>query len=214
MCYCRWNESSSPADSNERFIRAVALTGSEFLQKIEYLAEAWWPARAIVERCFTSRFDVHPSGSIVVLDHFCPWKEHLFEIEEEVSRGMNEEDERCWSCRSISFKIFLWCRVVVISVESDWNCAVCAIWRQRWKLENPGDRAVGVLFRVTISLHRLYRRIPLVLSLAKSFQRSGEESATRLSRIWWDVRVPFSFMPLGLSEAMPHRRVRSPWPSR
>jgi hypothetical protein len=83
---CRWNEPSSAADTNERFARAMELTGVEFLQKIEYLAEAWWPARAIVERCMATRFDVHPSGSIVVLDHFCPWKEHLFEIEDEVSR--------------------------------------------------------------------------------------------------------------------------------
>lgn len=28
---------------------------------------------------------VHPSGAIMVLDQFCPWKDHLFELEAEVA---------------------------------------------------------------------------------------------------------------------------------
>jgi uncharacterized UPF0160 family protein len=28
---------------------------------------------------------IHPSGSILVLDQFCPWKDHLFELEAEAA---------------------------------------------------------------------------------------------------------------------------------
>lgn len=81
----------------------MELTGTEFFQKVDYLAGAWWPARAIVERCIAQRTEVHPSGSIVVLDQFCPWKEHLFEIEDEVgikyhaTIAYNIDDLYMWS---------------------------------------------------------------------------------------------------------------------
>ena len=44
-----------------------------------------WPARSIVQSSLVNRYNIHSSGKIAVLDHFCPWKEHLFEIEKEVS---------------------------------------------------------------------------------------------------------------------------------
>lgn len=34
-----------------------------------------------------ARHTVHPSGSIVVLSHFCPWKDHLFELEETLKKA-------------------------------------------------------------------------------------------------------------------------------
>ena len=30
-----------------------------------------------------ARCEIHPSGQIMVLAHFCPWKDHLFELEAE-----------------------------------------------------------------------------------------------------------------------------------
>ena len=47
-----------------------------------------WPARSIVQSSLDNRFNIHNSGKIAVLNHFCPWKEHLFEIEKEVSFGL------------------------------------------------------------------------------------------------------------------------------
>jgi uncharacterized UPF0160 family protein len=46
--------------------------------------------RSIVENAVRSRFDAHESGSIIVLSQFCPWKEHLFEIEKEEVCGVAE----------------------------------------------------------------------------------------------------------------------------
>ncbi|KAF8319684.1 GAMM1 protein [Clavulina sp. PMI_390] len=79
----RWNQTFSNADVDARFEQASKLTGSEFLDRLSYYAEAWLPAREIVEPAFSSRRDVHPSGRIILFTSFAPWKEHLFDIESE-----------------------------------------------------------------------------------------------------------------------------------
>ena len=79
-----WNEVQTPDIINDRFFDAMQLTCSEFLLHAHQLVKSWWPARAIVQSALNSRFDVHPSGQIIILDQACPWKDHLFEIEEEL----------------------------------------------------------------------------------------------------------------------------------
>ncbi|EEF43430.1 Protein MYG1, putative [Ricinus communis] len=74
----------SPEKENEVFQRAMTLAGSEFLDSLHYHAKSWLPARSIVMECLEARSDVDPSGEIMVLATFCPWKLHLFEIEEEL----------------------------------------------------------------------------------------------------------------------------------
>ena len=85
-----------------RFARAMTLVGSEFVDKLMYYAKAWLPARSIVDQAIASRFTVRPlapvpvhdcvqvdaSGEIVVLDSQCPWKGHLFEIEESLALSL------------------------------------------------------------------------------------------------------------------------------
>lgn len=69
---------------------AMTLTGSEFLAAITSLSDSWWPARSLVADAvaLSARTAVHPSGQIMVLEHFCPWKDHLFELEGEMdARG-------------------------------------------------------------------------------------------------------------------------------
>lgn len=56
------------------FIKASELTGSEFLQRLQYYSKSWLPARDIVKDAFAARKNVHPSGSIIVFDRFAPWK--------------------------------------------------------------------------------------------------------------------------------------------
>lgn len=80
----QWNEPQTPEILNERFLKAMELTGTEFIERVNSLAYSWWPARSIIENAIKHRFEVHPSGKIIILEHFCPWKEHLFEIEVEV----------------------------------------------------------------------------------------------------------------------------------
>merc|ERR1712113_1323773 len=72
-----------------RFHKAMALTGTEFREKVEALARCWWPARAIVVEALEERSNVHPSGEIISLKTFCPWKKHLFELEEIQNLGQN-----------------------------------------------------------------------------------------------------------------------------
>ncbi|KAJ6943750.1 hypothetical protein NC652_009256 [Populus alba x Populus x berolinensis] len=74
----------SPKKENEAFERAMALAGSEFLDNVRFHAKSWLPARSIVMECLATRFDVDPSGEIMVLKTFCPWKLHLFELEGEL----------------------------------------------------------------------------------------------------------------------------------
>lgn len=79
-----WNEPSTSDDQNDRFKCAMELTCSEFLLHAESLMKVWWPARSIVQRAIANRHNVHESGKIILLDQFCPWKDHLFELEKEV----------------------------------------------------------------------------------------------------------------------------------
>jgi len=81
-----WNDPNPNPEA--QFLRAVELTGSEFLDRVNYFGKAWLPARIIVEQAVASRFEVEPSGQVLVLSQFCPWKEHLSIIEEELNLGV------------------------------------------------------------------------------------------------------------------------------
>jgi len=78
-----WND---PCQDNldERFLQAVEIVGKEFLDIVRDVGLSWIPARGIVEKGISERFSVHASGKIVVLEQFCPWKEHLYALEKEV----------------------------------------------------------------------------------------------------------------------------------
>ncbi|KAI0520538.1 hypothetical protein KFK09_008014 [Dendrobium nobile] len=74
----------SSEKENTAFERAMMLAGNEFLERVRYHANSWLPARSIVIECIESRRNIDPSGEIIVLSRFCPWKLHLFELEEEL----------------------------------------------------------------------------------------------------------------------------------
>ncbi|KAK7259955.1 hypothetical protein RIF29_25591 [Crotalaria pallida] len=74
----------SPEKENEAFQRAMALAGSEFLDSVRFHVRSWLPARSIVKETLVARQSVDPSGEILVLNKFCPWKLHLFELEGEL----------------------------------------------------------------------------------------------------------------------------------
>lgn len=78
-----WNEPSDDEDFYKRFLTAVELTGKEFLECVMYFGKAWLPARSIVEEAVKNRFQVDPSGAILKMEQFCPWKDHLWDIEQE-----------------------------------------------------------------------------------------------------------------------------------
>jgi len=77
-----WVE-GSVADMDDRFARAIALAGGEFVDHANYYIKAWLPARDMVENAVSSRDKVDASGKILKFESGCPWKEHLFDIEKE-----------------------------------------------------------------------------------------------------------------------------------
>nr|XP_019012834.1 uncharacterized protein I206_02330 [Kwoniella pini CBS 10737]OCF51615.1 hypothetical protein I206_02330 [Kwoniella pini CBS 10737] len=80
-----WNEEATDAIYDEKFSQASKITGEEFLSQLDYFAFAWLPARDIVKQSLNKRFEVDKSGQIVVFDKSCPWKDHLFLLEPELS---------------------------------------------------------------------------------------------------------------------------------
>ncbi|KAH9321909.1 hypothetical protein KI387_016548, partial [Taxus chinensis] len=78
------DEDQSPEKENERFHHAMGLAGGEFLESVRNHAKSWLPARSIVEESVGARKEIDSCGEIVVLKRFCPWKLHLFEIEQEL----------------------------------------------------------------------------------------------------------------------------------
>tara|TARA_B100000795_G_scaffold265300_1_gene246935 strand:- start:1041 stop:2291 length:1251 start_codon:yes stop_codon:yes gene_type:complete len=99
-----WNEPSSDDVRNQLFQKAMLLTQKEFLQKVTSLYTSWFPARSIVEKALSKdemsseqksskrqKTDGTESETVVwstdeqifVLDQYCPWIEHLFDLEQE-----------------------------------------------------------------------------------------------------------------------------------
>jgi|TARA_B100001540_G_scaffold1409_1_gene1268 uncharacterized UPF0160 family protein len=87
-----WNEPFTAEHQMEQFLKAVALTGKEFDEELNYLANAWLPGRKPVEEAIKKREEVHESGKIIKLEQFCPWKDHLYELEKE--SGLDSEEKR------------------------------------------------------------------------------------------------------------------------
>ncbi len=75
-----WN-CKAAFDSDAAFAQAVELTGSEMLYFVQFATSVWLPARLVVQRALAAR----PCAEIVVLSEFCPWQDHLAELQQEGS---------------------------------------------------------------------------------------------------------------------------------
>jgi len=73
----------NPPSQDEQFKKAMALTGSEFVESVEYFGKSWLKARDVVKASIDARFKCHPSGEIVIMNSYAPWQDHLMTIEEE-----------------------------------------------------------------------------------------------------------------------------------
>lgn len=105
----RWNQDSSNEATDAAFRKAVALTGSEFLEAVDYVAKCWLPARQLVEEAVNSRKQIDDSGEIIMLSQGgVPWKEHLYELEHSlgippVKFCLYEDDrEHKWRIQAVS----------------------------------------------------------------------------------------------------------------
>jgi uncharacterized UPF0160 family protein len=79
-----WNEDQSEDKVNAQFQQAMYLTLTEFVDSVLSLINSWLPARTLVEKAITNRFETHVSGEIIYLQDYCPWKSHLYDIEKEL----------------------------------------------------------------------------------------------------------------------------------
>ncbi|KAJ7492589.1 metal-dependent protein hydrolase, partial [Mycena latifolia] len=87
-----WNQPSGPDILDAQFAKASLLTGEEFLGKLNFYANAWLPARdLLIASIESSKQQIDPTGKIIVLEQFLPWKEHLFDLEAE--SAMPESDK-------------------------------------------------------------------------------------------------------------------------
>ncbi|CAI5705655.1 unnamed protein product [Peronospora farinosa] len=80
----RWNESQDEQGMSRQFKQAMYMTITEFTDAIHDLVYSWLPAREIVEKAVANRFETHKSGEIVHFPKFCPWKSHLYDLEEKL----------------------------------------------------------------------------------------------------------------------------------
>lgn len=78
-----WTEEATQEREDAAFRRAMELTGAEFSEAVRYYSKSWLPARAIVAESLAERHKADPSGEIVILKSYCPWKDHLAQLEEE-----------------------------------------------------------------------------------------------------------------------------------
>mmetsp|Transcript_68472 Transcript_68472/g.200286 ORF Transcript_68472/g.200286 Transcript_68472/m.200286 type:complete len:381 (-) Transcript_68472:162-1304(-) len=82
-----WQEPNSPEIENARFKEAAKLAAKELCDVVCGYCSGWLPARTIVEEALAKRGEVHASGEVMKLPRFCPWQEHLFDLEEEAKAG-------------------------------------------------------------------------------------------------------------------------------
>eukprot|EP00743_Colponemidia_sp_Colp-15_P002380 GILK01002579.1.p2 GENE.GILK01002579.1~~GILK01002579.1.p2 ORF type:complete len:341 (+),score=46.25 GILK01002579.1:2008-3030(+) len=103
-----WNESNPDPDS--AFRRAMEVTKAELLDQINSVGRIWLPARSIVEESLADRFSVHASGQVMELKQFCPWKDHLYELESEqgienqLKYVLFQDDKGSWRVQCVSDK--------------------------------------------------------------------------------------------------------------
>ncbi|KXZ50644.1 hypothetical protein GPECTOR_15g328 [Gonium pectorale] len=79
----RWNQPSDDETLYQQFLKAVELTGGEFRAAVDWVVEGWLPGRRPVAEALARRHEVHPSGKVVLLTEYCPWKDHLYDLEKE-----------------------------------------------------------------------------------------------------------------------------------
>ena len=81
-----WNEPPESHDLETRFGKAMEMAGQEFLDRLHFVAHGWLPARELVQKAMETRsiLPTEAKGRVIRMDKACPWKDHLFELENEM----------------------------------------------------------------------------------------------------------------------------------
>jgi len=100
-----WNDPKP--DTEAQFKKAMQMAGEEFLTLLRIQVDVWLPARELVLQGVNERHAVDAEGRIIVLPQGCPWKQHLFAIEEEqgivgqLKYAIFEDQSKSWRVQSI-----------------------------------------------------------------------------------------------------------------
>ncbi|CCE89487.1 Myg1p TDEL_0A01550 [Torulaspora delbrueckii] len=86
-----WNDDCSAEKFDEQFFKASSFIGGVFVNLVDGYGKSWLPAKELVQEAVKNRKNVDKSGKIIILKQFCPWKEHLFEVEKQL--GIKDEIE-------------------------------------------------------------------------------------------------------------------------
>lgn len=87
----RWNQDTSNAILDAKFQTASALAGGEFAEQLEFYTDSWLPARELVTSLVNhSKANFDASGKVLLFEKFVPWKEHLFDLENEEGSGIEK----------------------------------------------------------------------------------------------------------------------------
>jgi len=87
-----WNQENTTEIEMEQFKKAIMLATTEFVNHVSQLLTIWLPARSIVEESVKRRHDIDDSGYILLLAQPCPWKSHLYDLEDESFSGLSKGD--------------------------------------------------------------------------------------------------------------------------
>ncbi|KAJ8299436.1 hypothetical protein KUTeg_023496 [Tegillarca granosa] len=106
----KWNETDK--DEQALFYQAMEMVGAEFMDRVLYYKQSWLPARDLVETAIKNRHQADPSGEIVVLESCgCPWRDHLFNIEEELKLDvpikyiLYQDNNKKWRVQCVPIRI-------------------------------------------------------------------------------------------------------------
>eukprot|EP01133_Synstelium_polycarpum_P009229 gene9229-10825_t len=80
-----WNEPQDEQLVRERFDKAMTVMGELFLDKVDFYGKSWLPARDIVLAALNNRAKVHRSEEIILLEPYCPFKEHSYYLERQLN---------------------------------------------------------------------------------------------------------------------------------
>jgi uncharacterized UPF0160 family protein len=80
----QWNDEGMNTDV--QFAKALVICYDELTIQLNFISKVLYPAKEIVEEAYKNRLKFHPSGKIMCLKTGCPWKDHLYSIEEKGSQ--------------------------------------------------------------------------------------------------------------------------------
>lgn len=66
-----------------QFKKAMRVTEEELLWQLKDLTQSQLAAHEVVRKVFEQRHEFHPSGELLLLDSFAPWKSALFDVEKQ-----------------------------------------------------------------------------------------------------------------------------------